>query len=102
MMLQPARTTDVANENAALLEGLSFLWLELTNKCNLSCAHCYAESGPRPSRKDVLTTNDYRRLLDEAAAIGCRAVQFIGGEPTLHRGLPELIAHARVLGYENV
>jgi organic radical activating enzyme len=83
-------------------EGLRFLWLELTNKCNLICAHCYAESGPHPTRKDVLTTSDYDRLLEEGAALGCRAVQFIGGEPTLHRGLPELIAHARALGYEDV
>ena len=102
MMLQTATTTDVANRHDALSDGLRFLWLELTNKCNLSCAHCYAESGPHPSRKDVLTTDDYHRLLDEAVAIGCRAVQFIGGEPTLHRGLPELIARARMLGYEDV
>jgi len=78
------------------------LWLELTNKCNLNCSHCYAESGPHPSRKDVLVTADYLRLLDEAAGIGCRAVQFIGGEPTLHRGLPELIGHARDVGYEEI
>jgi MoaA/NifB/PqqE/SkfB family radical SAM enzyme len=81
---------------------LRFLWLELTNKCNLACAHCYAESGPQPSRKDVLTTTDYRRLLEEAAVLGCRSVQFIGGEPTLHRGLPELISHARRLGYDTI
>ena len=79
-----------------------FLWLELTNRCNLTCAHCYPESGPRPSRKDVLTTTDYKRLLEEAAALGCRAVQFIGGEPTLDRGLPELIMRARALRYEHV
>jgi MoaA/NifB/PqqE/SkfB family radical SAM enzyme len=81
---------------------LRFLWLELTNKCNLTCVHCYAESGPHPSRKDVLTTTDYRRLLAEAAALDCRSVQFIGGEATLHRGLPELIVEARRLGYETI
>src|SRR4029077_7398440 len=25
---------------------LSFLWLEVTGKCQLACEHCYAESGP--------------------------------------------------------
>jgi organic radical activating enzyme len=84
------------------MNGLRFIWLELTNRCNLACVHCYAESGPHPDRLDVLTTADFLRLLDEAAEIGCRAVQFIGGEPTLHPGLPELIAHARVRGYEHV
>jgi MoaA/NifB/PqqE/SkfB family radical SAM enzyme len=101
-MLSAAEARDVTNSGASPLDGLRFLWLELTNRCNLSCAHCYAESGPHPSRKDVLTTADYQRLLEEAAVLGCRAVQFIGGEPTLHRGLPELIEQARALGYEDI
>ena len=99
-MLPMHATTGTADTQA--LGGIHFLWLELTNRCNLACTHCYAESGPHPARADVLTTADFRRLLDEGAEIGCRAVQFIGGEPTLHRGLPELIAHARAGGYEHV
>lgn len=82
--------------------GLRFIWLELTNRCNLACVHCYADSGPHPERADVLETGDYLRLLGEAADLGCRAVQFIGGEPTLHPGLPDLIAHARSCGYDFV
>ncbi|PWK82464.1 hypothetical protein C8D88_11357 [Lentzea atacamensis] len=26
---------------------LRFAWLEITGKCQLSCTHCYADSGPR-------------------------------------------------------
>lgn len=83
-------------------EGLRFIWLELTNACNLTCAHCYAESGPNPAQADALKTEDYMRLLGEAAELGCRSVQFVGGEATLHPGLPALIAHARALGFEQV
>jgi organic radical activating enzyme len=101
-MPQTAATNDLVSECASPPNGLRFLWLELTNKCNLSCVHCYAESGPHPSRQDVLTTADYVRLLDEGAGVGCRAVQFIGGEPTLHRGLPDLIRYARAVGYEDI
>lgn len=25
---------------------LRFLWLEITGRCQLACAHCYADSGP--------------------------------------------------------
>ena len=101
-MLPAAAAKLAADENLRALDGLRFLWLELTNRCNLTCAHCYAESGPRPSRKDALTTADYKRLLEEATALGCRAVQFLGGEPTLHCGLPELITRARALRYEHL
>ena len=74
-MLPAAAAKLTADENLRALDGLRFLWLELTNRCNLTRAHCYAESGPRPSRKDALTAADYKRLLEEAAALGCRAVR---------------------------
>ncbi|MBN8995381.1 MAG: radical SAM protein [Rhizobiales bacterium] len=80
--------------------GLDFLWLELTNQCNLRCVHCYAESGPRGNEDDVLTTHDYVRLLDEAHGLGCGSVQFIGGEPTLNRDLDLLIRYAREKGFD--
>lgn len=83
-------------------EGLSFLWLELTSRCNLECIHCYAESSPHVSTENVLDVDDYRKLIDSAASLGCRKIQFIGGEPTLMRGLTDLIAHTRETNYELV
>ena len=100
-----ANATSINNFDAgeaSEINGLRFLWLELTNVCNLHCAHCYAKVRPPPDRADVLSTADFERLLREAAVVGCRAVQFIGGEATLHPGLPQLIARARDLGYEFV
>lgn len=73
---------------------LDFLWLELTNRCNLQCVHCYAESGPYAGDGDTLTSGDYQQLIDEAIVLGCRKIQFIGGEPTLNPALPALVAHA--------
>lgn len=83
-------------------EGLSFLWLELTSRCNLECIHCYADSGPQVPVENVLCVDDYRRVIDSAASLGCRKVQFIGGEPTLMSGLADLIAYAREKEYELV
>jgi MoaA/NifB/PqqE/SkfB family radical SAM enzyme len=76
--------------------------LELTNRCNLACAHCYAESGVNGGLSDKLSTEDYKQVLSEAYAVGCRSVQFIGGEPTLNKGLAELVRFARTIGYEFV
>src|SRR5690606_35962982 len=41
-----------------------------------------------------MTTTDWLRVLDQAAALGVEMVQFIGGEPTLHPDLPRLVEHA--------
>lgn len=74
------------------LQALTFMWLEITGKCQLRCIHCYAESSPEGS-EGSMTAQDWQRLLDEAAVLGVTQVQFIGGEPTLHPYLPRFIQH---------
>lgn len=81
------------------LAGLDFLWLELTGKCNLQCVHCYAGSGPFLPIRESMAPPDWIAALDQGYALGCRQVQFIGGEPTLYRELPLLIEHAHRTGY---
>jgi MoaA/NifB/PqqE/SkfB family radical SAM enzyme len=78
---------------------VSFLWLELTNRCNLRCTHCYAESEPHAGSHDVLQRSDYERVMTETADIGCRQVQFIGGEPTLNADLVRHIEFAARRGF---
>ncbi|MCP5070297.1 MAG: radical SAM protein, partial [bacterium] len=65
--------------------------------CNMTCPHCYASAGLRPSPKD-LTTAEAQDLLDQMAASGVSIVIFSGGEPLLRPDLFELLAHARSLG----
>ncbi|WP_205623085.1 radical SAM/SPASM domain-containing protein [Sciscionella marina] len=79
------------------MSGTSFLWLEITGKCQLECVHCYAESGPAGSH-GVMTRADWLRVLDEAAELDVGMVQFIGGEPTLHPDLSELVEYASSRG----
>lgn len=76
-----------------------FLWLELTNRCNLQCTHCYAESGPDTGSRDRLGRADYERLIGEGFALGYREIQFIGGEPTLNADLLHFIRRASDTGY---
>ncbi len=80
--------------------GLDFLWIEVTGRCNLRCIHCYA--GADYQKEQGLPVRVITRVLDEASAIGCRKVQFTGGECTLRKDLPDLIAHARSRGFETV
>lgn len=81
------------------MQDLSFVWLEITGKCQLTCSHCYAESGPDGDDGAMLPA-DWCRVIDEVARLGGRMVQFIGGEPTLYRGLSDLVCHALNQGLE--
>jgi len=73
------------------------LWLDLTRKCQLQCSHCYNASGPQGAHGGM-TLQDWLSVLDQAAAHGVSAVQFIGGEPTMHPGFADLVDHALTLG----
>jgi len=72
---------------------VSFLWLELTGRCGLACAHCYNSSGPAGTH-GTMTGDDWLSVLAQAADLGVSMVQFIGGEPTLHPEFAALLAHA--------
>jgi len=86
-------------ENQLEESGLDFAWLELTNRCNLSCSHCYAESGPDVDTRGELTEEEHLRVISELYALGCRKIQFIGGEPTLNKSLHNLIEFASAKGF---
>ncbi|MGH3903937.1 MAG: radical SAM protein [Pseudonocardiaceae bacterium] len=79
--------------------GTSFLWLEITGRCQLQCMHCYAESGPDGTH-GTMTRRDWVRVLDQAVHLDVEMVQFIGGEPTLYPGLAGLVEHALGCGLQ--
>ncbi|MEU7167334.1 radical SAM protein [Streptomyces morookaense] len=74
-----------------------FLWLDLTRKCQLACTHCYNASGPDGAH-GTMTREDWTSLLDQAVGCGVSAVQFIGGEPTMHPDFAQLVDHAVTVG----
>lgn len=78
---------------------LTFVWLEITGKCQLECIHCYAESGPSGTH-GVMERTDWLGVIDQCADLGVQMVQFIGGEPTLHPDLPVLVEYALEQGLE--
>ncbi|ETA02420.1 radical SAM protein [Frankia sp. B2] len=73
------------------------LWLEITGRCQLACSHCYAESGPTAGH-GTMTVDDWHKVIDDAAGLGVRQVAMIGGEPTLHPALPDLVGYALAAG----
>ncbi len=75
---------------------------ELTHRCPLQCPYC---SNPMQlgGASVELTTEEWRGVLTQAAALGALQVHFSGGEPTARRDLAELIRHAVDVGlYTNL
>jgi len=69
------------------------LLAELTHRCPLHCPYC---SNPLEMalKESELTTEEWRRVLSEAADLGVVEVHFSGGEPLLRDDLEDLIRHA--------
>lgn len=79
---------------------LDFLWLEVTQKCNLTCQHCYVSSGPDLPLFGRMRPSDWVNTIVEAGKLGCKSLQFIGGEPLLYPKIDELIQAAKDNGFE--
>jgi radical SAM protein with 4Fe4S-binding SPASM domain len=71
---------------------LDLLWIELTARCNLRCLHCYASSAAQQNRG--LPNKTIKTIINQAAELGCHAIQFTGGECLLRKDICDLIEHA--------
>jgi len=80
--------------------GLGMLFIELTDRCNERCIHCYAESSPECSNQ--LGLNEIKSILKEARTLGNPAVQFTGGDPLIHPNIVEAVATASDLGHKTL
>ncbi|HXX54940.1 MAG TPA: radical SAM protein [Methanoregula sp.] len=70
----------------------------LTDRCNLSCTHCYSTSGPGSQTSGELTAAEARAFIDDLAAAKIPLVIFTGGEPLLHPDIWELAEYCREKG----
>ena len=75
-------------------------WLlaELTYACPLQCSYC-ANPIDYAKYQSELDTEDWKRVLTQARKMGAVQLGFSGGEPLTRQDLPELVKHARDLGY---
>lgn len=73
----------------------------VTQRCNLHCAHCYADSHDREYEGE-LDHDEGLRLIGQLADFGVPTVLFSGGEPLSRPDLFELAAAARDAGLRTV
>ena len=68
----------------------------VTNACNMYCAHCYRDAGCKA--EDELSTVDAKKLLTEIKRAGFQIMIFSGGEPLMRPDILELVKFADGLG----
>ncbi|NVM55314.1 MAG: radical SAM protein [Candidatus Helarchaeota archaeon] len=82
-----------------------YIWT-MTNQCNFLCSYCSNHRGgkyPTLYREGLnknLTTEQGKRLIKIMK--GSSAIYFCGGEPTLHKDLPELLDYSTKLNMFNM
>ena len=65
----------------------------LTQRCNLECAHCYMSAFAGADTRGELTTEECRRVIDEIAAVNPNVFLILtGGEPLLRKDIWDVAA----------
>lgn len=65
--------------------GCEFAWIEISNRCNLKCLHCYNESDIHCNK--TMSFENFKKVIDNLIKIRVRRIQIIGGEPLIEQKL---------------
>jgi len=67
------------NKSNINYELLNFAWIEITNKCNYKCIHCYGSFSP--DNFEEMSLDDIKLTTRELKKLNINNIQVIGGEP---------------------
>jgi len=90
---------DKRAREASIDQPLARCELILTDRCNFKCPYC---RGPKHKRDPFMPYDQAERVVRLWAAEGLQNIRFSGGEPTLYKGLPDLVSLAKSLGVKRV
>ena len=83
---------------------IDYLRISLTDRCNFRCVYCMPEEGVQQlSHFDILRIEEVEQAVRVATTIGIKSVRLTGGEPTVRKGLVDLVRNiAAMPEIENV
>ena len=85
----------IEDRPARVLNGAIAIW-NFTNRCNLSCLHCYSKANLDDI--DTLTTKKILDTLPQLKANGIKFLIFSGGEPLTRRDIFNIAKRCKELG----
>ena len=72
--------------------------IDLTQRCNLGCIHCYLGGNARGAAHGEMDTGKIVSIIDELCEAGCLYLLITGGEPLLREDFAEIYRHAKEKG----
>lgn len=69
---------------------VTYLRLSVTDRCDLRCSYCMAETMQFLPKKDLLTIEELDRVCRAFIQRGVQKIRITGGEPLVRKGMPEL------------
>ena len=74
--------------------------IELTERCNLKCVHCYINQSPDNIKlsKREMSKNEIFNILDQIVDAGCLWILLTGGEPLLRHDFLDIYTYAKKKG----
>jgi len=65
--------------------------IAVTDKCNLSCVHCYVVKEKKP----IMSLQMIKNVIDQLEQAGCFFLTFTGGEPFLRKDFLDILNYAQ-------
>lgn len=72
---------------------LEMAWIEITQRCNLRCIHCY-EGNVHVSSENSLSLAQWKKCIDQLADLHIKRLIVIGGEPCCRKDLVDILEYA--------
>lgn len=87
----------------APMVALDTLWFQVAGTiCNLRCHHCFISCGPDNHSHPMMSFEQVKGYLDEAAELGVREYYFTGGEPFMNRDMLRILEASLAQGPSSV
>ena len=76
--------------------------LSVTDRCNFRCVYCMSPDVKYLPKMQLLTLDEYIRLLQLLQGMGVSKLRITGGEPTLYPYLDDLLERAGQMGFKDI